>query len=424
MGDMYDYDKNTCSSSTSAAPPSSSSQDDISLFLNQILIRSSSPAHVGKNAQSLMSSTTIAGLCNKNATLGNAQSSYRSSLPGDGIFAVDSIARPGVNTSSGVLLSSSGIYSSANIKGSSAANVSSSSVGVSENETDEYDCESEEGIDALADEVLTKSVPPRSSSKRSRAAEVHNLSEKRRRSRINEKMKALQNLIPNSNKTDKASMLDEAIEYLKQLQLQVQMLAMRNGSSLHPMCFPEGLQPLQLSRMRMEFDEENRSTPLNMAATLPLHYGRGLPNKRTVADQPSVLSPSYIMNSEASFGSEPPFLGHLGPFHLKRPSEEICREDILQHQQLNANHSDNNLSGVSQGFESGSLATVSVSFDMQPYELRDNVSLETCISGRDQSGAVLRNIEHNHLFSSQLQMGEIACNDNFKTEKPDFLCLP
>ncbi|XP_062016243.1 uncharacterized protein LOC133732674 isoform X2 [Rosa rugosa] len=28
--------------------------------------------------------------------------------------------------------------------------------------------------------------------------------------------------IPNSNKTDKASMLDEAIEYLKQLQLQVQ----------------------------------------------------------------------------------------------------------------------------------------------------------------------------------------------------------
>ncbi|PRQ30546.1 putative transcription factor bHLH family [Rosa chinensis] len=29
-------------------------------------------------------------------------------------------------------------------------------------------------------------------------------------------------LIPNSNKTDKASMLDEAVEYLKQLQLQVQ----------------------------------------------------------------------------------------------------------------------------------------------------------------------------------------------------------
>ncbi|CAK9135342.1 unnamed protein product [Ilex paraguariensis] len=69
------------------------------------------------------------------------------------------------------------------------------------------------------------------SSKRSRAAEVHCLSEKdgfkcgrqRRRNRINEKMKALQKLIPNSNKMDKASMLDEAIKHLKQLQLQVQI---------------------------------------------------------------------------------------------------------------------------------------------------------------------------------------------------------
>ncbi|GFS46613.1 basic helix-loop-helix (bHLH) DNA-binding superfamily protein [Actinidia rufa] len=60
------------------------------------------------------------------------------------------------------------------------------------------------------------------SSKRNRPADFHNLSEKRRRSTINEKIKALQKLIPNSNKTNKASMLDEVIEYLKQLQLQVQ----------------------------------------------------------------------------------------------------------------------------------------------------------------------------------------------------------
>ncbi|KAJ0754646.1 putative transcription factor bHLH family [Helianthus annuus] len=77
------------------------------------------------------------------------------------------------------------------------------------------------------------SNPPRSS-KRMRAAEIHNMSEKRRRSRINEKLKALQNLVPNSNKTDKASMLDEAIEYLKQLQLKVQTLTMRNGFGLPP----------------------------------------------------------------------------------------------------------------------------------------------------------------------------------------------
>ncbi|CAA3012567.1 transcription factor SPATULA-like [Olea europaea subsp. europaea] len=95
-------------------------------------------------------------------------------------------------------------------------------------------------------------VKPRSS-KRSRAAEIHNLSEKRRRSQINEKLKALQNLVPNSSKTDKASMLDEAIEYLKQLQLQVQMLTLRNGLISHPGYSPGSLVPQSV----VAFDEGN-----------------------------------------------------------------------------------------------------------------------------------------------------------------------
>ncbi|WVZ96181.1 hypothetical protein U9M48_041850 [Paspalum notatum var. saurae] len=77
------------------------------------------------------------------------------------------------------------------------------------------------------------------SSKRSRTAEVHNLSERRRRDRINEKMRALQELIPNCNKIDKASMLEEAIEYLKTLQLQVQMMSMGSaGLCVPPMLLP------------------------------------------------------------------------------------------------------------------------------------------------------------------------------------------
>ncbi|KAJ1261539.1 hypothetical protein BS78_09G037200 [Paspalum vaginatum] len=72
------------------------------------------------------------------------------------------------------------------------------------------------------------------SSKRSRTAEGHNLSERRRRDRINEKMRALQELIPNCNKIDKASMLEEAIEYLKTLQLQVQMMSMGTGLCVPP----------------------------------------------------------------------------------------------------------------------------------------------------------------------------------------------
>ncbi|KAK4778741.1 hypothetical protein SAY86_006269 [Trapa natans] len=82
-----------------------------------------------------------------------------------------------------------------------------------------------------------------SSSKRSRASDVHNLSERRRRDRINEKMRALQELIPNSNKVDKASMLDEAIDYLKTLQLQVQIMSMGAGLCMPPMMIPGHMAP-------------------------------------------------------------------------------------------------------------------------------------------------------------------------------------
>ncbi|XP_039141733.1 transcription factor UNE10-like isoform X2 [Dioscorea cayenensis subsp. rotundata] len=60
--------------------------------------------------------------------------------------------------------------------------------------------------------------------RRSKAATIHNQSERKRRDMINEKMRALQKLVPNSKKTDKASILDEVINYLKQLQNQVKMM--------------------------------------------------------------------------------------------------------------------------------------------------------------------------------------------------------
>ncbi|GMI73689.1 phytochrome interacting factor 3-like 1 [Hibiscus trionum] len=71
-----------------------------------------------------------------------------------------------------------------------------------------------------------------------RKTEVHNLSERKRRDKINKKMRALKELIPNCTKVDKASMLDDAIEYLKTLQLQAQMMSMGNGVYMPPMMFP------------------------------------------------------------------------------------------------------------------------------------------------------------------------------------------
>ncbi|KAJ7531784.1 hypothetical protein O6H91_14G058100 [Diphasiastrum complanatum] len=87
---------------------------------------------------------------------------------------------------------------------------------------DPTECQSENAED---DFVELKKPIRGSSSKRSRAAEVHNLSER----------------------TDKASMLDEAIEYLKMLQLQLQMMSMRSGLSI-PLV-SSGMQHLQMPQM-------------------------------------------------------------------------------------------------------------------------------------------------------------------------------
>ncbi|XP_027163807.1 transcription factor PIF1 [Coffea eugenioides] len=114
-------------------------------------------------------------------------------------------------------------------------------------ETEETDCPSEDIEFESAD--AKRQARGSTSTKRSRAAEVHNLSERRRRDRINEKMRALQELIPRCNKSDKASMLDEAIEYLKSLQLQVQLMSM--GCGMLPMMYPSVQQYMPAMGMGM-----------------------------------------------------------------------------------------------------------------------------------------------------------------------------
>ncbi|CAN7097992.1 unnamed protein product [Brassica rapa subsp. narinosa] len=106
----------------------------------------------------------------------------------------------------------------------------------------DIECHSED-VEGESGDGRKETAPSRTGigSKRSRSAEVHNLSERRRRDRINEKMRALQELIPNCNKVDKASMLDEAIEYLKSLQLQVQFMSMASGYYMPPVMFPPGM---------------------------------------------------------------------------------------------------------------------------------------------------------------------------------------
>ncbi|XP_043720301.1 transcription factor PIF1-like [Telopea speciosissima] len=135
------------------------------------------------------------------------------------------------------------------------------------------------------------------SARRARAAEVHNLSERKRRDRINEKMKALQELIPRCNKSDKASMLDEAIEYLKSLQLQVQMMSM--GCSMVPMMFPS---------------VQHFMPPMGMGIGMGMGMGMDMGMSRPMLPFPPVLAGSTMPNPAAAAHLSPSL--PLPPFHL------------------------------------------------------------------------------------------------------------
>ncbi|KAG9439630.1 hypothetical protein H6P81_019795 [Aristolochia fimbriata] len=149
-------------------------------------------------------------------------------------------------------------------------------------DADESECQSE---DAGYESVAASKPPPRSTTaRRSRAAEVHNLSERRRRDRINEKMRALQELIPHCNKSDKASMLDEAIEYLKSLQLQVQIMWMSSGMA--PMMYPS-LQHY-MSQMGMAMG----STPV------PSANGHVQLPRVPIFDQPMASAPTSTQSAQ------------------------------------------------------------------------------------------------------------------------------
>nr|WCO08272.1 hypothetical protein [Suaeda aralocaspica] len=112
--------------------------------------------------------------------------------------------------------------------------------------TTDEDSACQGGSENQEEERETKEETGRSyTTRKGRAAAVHNQSERRRRDRINQKMKALQKLVPNASKselkqTDKASMLDEVIEYLKTLQAQVQV--MTNARLMPQLMMPIGMQ--------------------------------------------------------------------------------------------------------------------------------------------------------------------------------------
>ncbi|PUZ37853.1 hypothetical protein GQ55_9G152800 [Panicum hallii var. hallii] len=185
-------------------------------------------------------------------------------------------------------------------------------------DTEDSESPSEDAESESAAMLARKPPQKLTTARRSRAAEVHNLSERRRRDRINEKMRALQELIPHCNKTDKASMLDEAIEYLKSLQLQVQMMWMGSGIAASPVMFPGVHQ--YLPRMGVGMG----------AAAMP-----SMPRMPFMAPQPVVpnapvnpvpLSPAGYRGHMPAVGITEPYAHYLGVNHLQpTPSQHFAQ---------------------------------------------------------------------------------------------------
>ncbi|VFQ65660.1 unnamed protein product [Cuscuta campestris] len=221
------------------------------------------------------------------------------------------------------------------------AGIITSSKGIEFGSEDKVDDDFAFGFEDCETSDAPSNQAQRRSSKRSRSAEVHNMSEKRRRSRINEKLKALQTLIPNSNKTDKASMLDEAIEYLKQLQLQVQVLTMRNGLSLYPSGYFQG--SVQLPPSGSRFDESvipNTNGAPNFSGIHEISLQRGFENSR----QNMRNNPSPVL----VFDETPLQNNHYGFLNHFAPTTDLCRNDALSRLHLDMSCSGNNSSpGVS-----------------------------------------------------------------------------
>ncbi|WOK91785.1 transcription factor UNE12 [Canna indica] len=67
---------------------------------------------------------------------------------------------------------------------------------------------------------------PKVRARRGQATDPHSIAERQRRERIAERLRALQELVPNTNKTDRAAMLDEILDYVRFLRLQVKVLSM------------------------------------------------------------------------------------------------------------------------------------------------------------------------------------------------------
>ncbi|KAK3120579.1 hypothetical protein QOZ80_9AG0690300 [Eleusine coracana subsp. coracana] len=86
-------------------------------------------------------------------------------------------------------------------------------------------CSSEDDSNGVCDESVALKQSGSSRGRSRSSMNSQSLYAKKRRERINEKLRILQQLIPNGTKVDISTMLEEAVQYVKFLQLQIKLLS-------------------------------------------------------------------------------------------------------------------------------------------------------------------------------------------------------
>ncbi|XP_042017784.1 transcription factor bHLH139-like [Salvia splendens] len=105
--------------------------------------------------------------------------------------------------------------------------------GISSSCTSEDDSNASQEV--INEEIKNSNTKARAS--RSSATDPQSLYAKGKRERINERLKILQNLVPNGTKVDISTMLEEAVQYVKFLQLQIKLLSSDNMWMYAPLAY-------------------------------------------------------------------------------------------------------------------------------------------------------------------------------------------
>ncbi|KAK9941906.1 hypothetical protein M0R45_007598 [Rubus argutus] len=86
-------------------------------------------------------------------------------------------------------------------------------------------------------EAAIPNLNGKSRARRGSASDPQSLYARKRREKINERLRVLQNLVPNGTKVDISTMLEEAVHYVKFLQLQIKLLSSDDMWMYAPICY-------------------------------------------------------------------------------------------------------------------------------------------------------------------------------------------